>query len=150
MCRIPYPPILYMIPYGNQVILCTLSGLSQSMKALQSRHLTPAQGREKKKILGCWPVAKPPANTPNPDFEKALCTLSRLSQSRCLCESLSLTPAASGGKRHFGVQATPNPILSTYFVKSVCTLSGNRRREAEYGGIGQAFFAARTQNAILL
>jgi hypothetical protein len=42
------------------------------MKALQSRHLTPAQGREKKKILGCWPVAKPPANTPNPDFEKAL------------------------------------------------------------------------------
>jgi hypothetical protein len=42
------------------------------MKALQSRHLTPAQGREKKKILGCWPVALPPANTPNPDFEKAL------------------------------------------------------------------------------
>jgi hypothetical protein len=42
------------------------------MKALQSRHLTPAQGREKKKILGCWPVAKPPANTPNPDFEKTL------------------------------------------------------------------------------
>jgi hypothetical protein len=42
------------------------------MKALQSRHLTPAQGREKKKILGCWPVALPPANTPNPDYEKAL------------------------------------------------------------------------------
>jgi hypothetical protein len=32
-----------------------------------------AGGREKKKILGCWPVALPPANTPNPDFEKALC-----------------------------------------------------------------------------
>ena len=38
--------------------------LSQSLKALQNRHLTPAQGREKKKILGC--------NTPNPDFEKAM------------------------------------------------------------------------------
>ena len=29
-------------------------------------------GREKKKILGCWRVALPPANTPNPDFEKAM------------------------------------------------------------------------------
>jgi hypothetical protein len=50
------------------------------MKALQSRHLTPAQGREKKKILGCWPVALPPANTPNPDFEKALRYAAGLSQ----------------------------------------------------------------------
>jgi hypothetical protein len=53
------------------------SGVSQSLKALQNWHLTPAQGQEKKKILGCWWVALPPANTPNPDFEKTMTLNSR-------------------------------------------------------------------------
>ena len=68
----PTPPIFCFIP----VIPREPVWLSQSLKALQNRHLTPAQGREKKKILGCWRGALPPANTPNPDFEKAIYAVS--------------------------------------------------------------------------
>jgi len=49
-----------------------IAGLFQSLKALQNMHLTPAQGREKKKILGYGRVSKPPAHTPNPNFENAM------------------------------------------------------------------------------
>jgi len=65
--------------------------LSQSLKALQNRHLTSAQGLEKKKILGCWRVALPPANTPNPDFDKAMMMEARVFvKSRFLISSINV------------------------------------------------------------